>query len=176
LLDAGVEGIHYTKDESGKVIPDPECANAYANWDTNFFQRTGLTSYENIFPTLAGLDSNGNAADIFAQEMYTNNKWNVFDNKWWENFMYRGDYFTGVLTFNPDTQQDANDAYAKIQSYADNRIRKCIIVKPKDLENEWNSLYEQIKSDGVDEVNRAITENLNSRLKFLGVDIEEALK
>lgn len=176
LLDAGVEGIHYTRDASGKVIPDPACAKAYANWDTNFFQSTGLASYENIFPTLAGLDAEGNAADIFAQEIYTNNKWNLFDNKWWENFMYRGDYFTGVLTFNPDTQQEANDAYAKIQSYADNRIRKCIIIKPNEIEKEWNMLYTQMKNDGVDKVNAAITENLNKRLKFLGVTIEEAFK
>ena len=176
LLDAGVEGTHYTKDSSGKVIPDPECSKAYANWDTTYFQKVGLTSYENVFPTLAGLNADGNASDIFAQEMYTNNKWNVFDNKWWENFMYRGDYFTGILTFNPDTQQDANDAYAKIQGYADNRIRRCIIVEPENLEKEWNNLYEQIKKDGVVKVNEALTSNLQNRLKFLGSTIEEAFK
>lgn len=90
--------------------------------------------------------------------------------------MYRGDYFTGILTFNPDTQQDANDAYAKIQGYADNRIRRCIIVEPENLEKEWNNLYEQIKKDGVVKVNEALTSNLQNRLKFLGSTIEEAFK
>jgi putative aldouronate transport system substrate-binding protein len=176
LLNAGVEGIHHRRDSSGNVVPDPEAAAAYANWDTSFFQRTGLTSYVNIFPTLAGLDAKGNAADIFAQEMYTNNRWNIFDNKWWANFMYRGDYFTGVMDFNPDTQQVANDAYSKIQSYADDWIKRCIIVKPEQLEAEWNRLYDQMKRDGVEQINAAINANLQKRMKVLSFTLEEAFK
>jgi len=176
LCDAGIEGKFYTRDSDGKVKPNPEYSNAYANWDTNFFQKTGLTSYENIFPTLAGLDAKGNAADIFAQEMYTNNKWNMFDTKFFETFTYRGDYFTDILTLNPDSQQEAFEAMTKIGGYANDRIRKCIIVKPEDLDKEWNSLYVQMKKDGLDKLNSAITDNLNNKLKKLGTTIDEALK
>lgn len=167
LLNAGVEGVTYTKDASGTLIPDPEIMKGYTAWDANTLKTYGLGGWQGLFPSLAGLDAEGNAYDIYAQSTFDNDRWAQYNNVDSRYFAYPN-IISPVGTLNKENQPDAFTAYSKISTYVTDRLTKAIIANSdKEMEEEWDKAYRQMKTDNLDGLNQALDDNWNLLAKTL---------
>lgn len=172
LVNAGVEGVTYNKVD-GKNIPIDEVAKGYASWDTNVIKKYGVGGWFNIFPSMAGVDKDGNANDINAQKVFEDDKWVVYNNKDWQRFSYT-QIVSGAGDLKKEKHPDAFEAFIKINGYIKDRMVKAIVAPNAEFsEKEWEKAVQQMKSDGLDKLNIALEENWLKLAKTLNKDPEK---
>jgi ABC-type sugar transport system, periplasmic component len=179
LLCTGIEGVNYTKGADGKLVPIKETLDNYAAWNGEFFKKSGVASLMNVLPTLAGVDENGNAADIYAVGVFQSNKWQQYNIKNCNQYQYDGGIVdVGTITsFDPDKQADAQSAYSKIKTYVGDRFTKCVLAgTPQEAQAQYARLLDQMKKDSLDKLNSAVSENFDKRMKFIGVMAQDVFK
>ena len=169
LLGSGTEGLSYTADATGKRIPTAKAQKAYTDWDSNVLKELGLGSWEGLLPTLAGVNADGTAYDIFQQAIFESNKWSQYDLKDWTQFSSAA-YAQGAINlFSSQTQPDAYDANSKIGIYVGSNIARAIVASSQaECEKIWSDCVKQMKADGLDKVSQALNENWIQEAKIFG--------
>lgn len=171
LLGAGIEGVSYTLDASGKKVPTAKAQKAYTDWDSNALKELGLGSWEGLFPTFSGLNAQGAAYDIFQQAIFESNKWSIYDLKDWTHFSNAAYAQSAINMYSADTQSDAYDANSKINIYVGSDIVRAIMAPTKDqCDSIWSDCMKQMKADGLDSVDKALNDNWNAEAKLFGKD------
>jgi putative aldouronate transport system substrate-binding protein len=170
LVNAGVEGVSYTKDSKGKLVPKDDIAKGYASWDTNVLKKTGVGGWFNILPSNAGLDKNGNANDINAQKVFDEDRWVSYNNTDWKRFSYpRITSPVGDLT--KEKNPEAFEANTKINGYINDRLTRAIVAEsPEASAAEWSKAVQQMKTDGLDKLTAALQDNWLKLAKTLNRD------
>jgi len=166
LLNAGVEEVTYKKDTNGKRQPIDEFYNGYSVWDVNVLKKFGAATWVNIFPSLAGINTEGNAYDICAQKTFEENKWTQYNNIGWKKhgFVNIVSPFYGQIS--QSKQANAFEAKSKINAYISDRLIKAVIAKnPQDCQAEWEKVKNQMKGDGLDTITTAVEQNWNEMAK-----------
>ncbi|MFD2612311.1 extracellular solute-binding protein [Paenibacillus gansuensis] len=172
LLNAGVEGVTYNRVD-GKNVPTDEVAKGYAAWDTNVIKKYGVGGWFNIFPSLAGVDKEGNANDINAQKVFEDDKWVVYNNMDWKRFSYT-QIVSGVGDLKKENNPEAFEAFVRINGYAKDRMVKAIVAPDgQTSKKEWAKAVQQMESDGLAELNKALEENWIKLAKALNKDPEK---
>lgn len=164
----GVEGVTYTKGADGKLLPMDEMYKGYVVWDANTLKKFGVGGWECILPSLGGFGANGQVFDIFAAKTFDENKWAIYNNSDWKNISYINP-LAMTADLNQTTQPDAFEASSKINSYIKDRIVKAIIQPtPEKSASEWTKSMEQMKADGLDELDKALSANWNELARAMG--------
>ena len=173
IIGAGVEGVTYTRDADGTIVPTEEVAKGYAMWDTNMIKKYGIGSWLNILPSMEGLDENGNAYDVNAQTAFTQDKWVMYNNKDWEHFAYPRT-INANAKIDSATQKQAHEALSKISTYAFDRIAKAVAQPDEEsCMAEWNKCLEQMNADGLEELDKALADNWNALAEAYGKSPEK---
>ncbi len=167
LICAGVEGQTYTKDADGKLTPVDEVAKGYAAWDGNMIKKFGIGNWFNTFPVLAGLDKNGNANEINAQETFGKSPWVLYNNHDIQYFAYPA-IVSSAGDITKENQPDAFAANSIISAYAVDMMTKAVVASPDQCESEWKAAFDKMQADGLDKLNTAMDENWNKLAKLLG--------
>lgn len=166
LLNAGVDGVTYNKDSSGKRVPIDDFYKGYSVWDVNVLKKYGAATWVNIFPSLAGVDETGNAYDICAQKTFEENKWTQYNNIGWKYHGYVNIVSPYYGQISQTKQQDAFEAKSKIEAYIHDIIVKPIIAKDaQECQAEWDKILNQMKSDGLDKIEPAVEQNWSDMAK-----------
>lgn len=161
IIGAGVEGITYSVDENGFMVPTEETVAGYAAWDTNMIKKHGLGSWLNLLPALEGMGPNGQAFDINAEACFTTDRWVVYNNTDYLHFAYPRILST-VGQLNIEEQWEAYDALSKIETYFGDRIAKAIVSADLDAAMvEWEVCKAQMKADGLEKLDEAVAEAWN---------------
>ncbi len=111
IICAGVEGVTYTVDENGFMVPTQETIDGYAAWDTNMIKKHGIGSWLNLLPCLEGIGENGQAFDINAEACFKSDRWVVYNNTDYTHIAYPRILPT-VGRLNAEEQWEAFDAYS----------------------------------------------------------------
>lgn len=172
LVNAGVEGVTYNKVD-GKNVPIDEIAKGYAAWDMNVIKKYGVGGWFNIFPSLAGVDKDGNANDINAQKVFEDDKWVVYNNKDWQQFSYT-QIVSSAGDLKKENHPEAFEALLKINGYITDRMVKAIVAPNEEAsKKEWDDAVKQMEADGLNEMNKALDENWKKLAAALGKEPDQ---
>lgn len=158
IIGAGVEGVTYTVDDKGWMIPVDEVLKGYAAWDTNMIKKYGIGSWLNILPNLEGIGPNGQSFDINAEAAFKSNRWVMYNNTDYTHIAYPR-LLSSVGQLNSETQWEAFDALSKISAYFGDRLAKAAVAPNREAAMaEWEKTVAQMKADGLQKLDEAVSE------------------
>ena len=160
LVCAGIEGKDYFEDPAtGWYKPSDEVFKGYREWDANILKKTGVGAWFNILPCLAGVNKDGHCMDINSEYAFMQDKWVMYNNTDWKHFADNW-IVSPYLSLEADAQADAVDAESKIGAYKLDRMTNIMLTKdPATIEGELAKLQAQMKTDGIEALEKAQTDN-----------------
>lgn len=174
LVCAGVEGTDYTKDDStGWYKPNADVFAGYRVWDANVLKKTGVGGWLDVIPCVAGVTDDGHCYDVNAEYAFSQDPWVTYNVADWKHFSF-GMIMSPYESLDTDSQADAVDADSKISAYLNDRLTNIMLTKdPSTIDGELAKLQEQMKSDGVEALEKAQTDNWTELAKQKGVAPEK---
>jgi putative aldouronate transport system substrate-binding protein len=174
LVNAGVEGIDYTKDATtGWYKPNADIFAGYSVWDANTIKQSGVGAWLDVLPNMAGVTADGHCYDINAEYAFSQDKWVLYNNIDWKHYAYSA-VVSPFTSLDPDTQADAVDADSKIGAYLNDRLTNIMLASdPSTIDGDLAKLQAQMKSDGIDALEKAQTDNWNAIAKQMNVSPEK---
>lgn len=175
IIGAGVEGVTYTTNDDGILTPTEEMATAYAQWDVNIIKKHGVGNWLNLLPAMEGIRDDGHAYDINAEVAFTSDPWVSYNNKDYLHFAYPR-IISAVARLDSEETPEAYEAYSKISTYAYDRIARAIMAAtPEECQQEWETCLEQMKLDGLADLDAALDKNWRELAEAYGVEPDAVL-
>jgi putative aldouronate transport system substrate-binding protein len=174
LVNAGIEGVHFTKDPStGWYKPADDVFAGYSVWDANVLKKTGVGAWLDVLPSVAGVTDDGHCYDVNAEYAFSQDKWVMYNNSDWKHYGYTA-IVSPFTALDPDTQADAVDADSKISAYLNDRLTNIMLsTDPSVIDTELGKLQAQMKSDGLAALEKAWTDNWTTIASQMNVDPEK---
>ncbi|NLK21956.1 MAG: extracellular solute-binding protein [Epulopiscium sp.] len=179
LNNWGIEGIHYTVEDGKRVVSDEEYKKRTTD-GTNYKKETGIEVYTHPFPRWGRgkLDSTGNpyvvdSVDLIKQR-YTEPEKEVlkaYGVEMWKDLypsrdeIPKSDWGAAFLV-NIPAESEIPVILERCDSIMRQSIVQSIIAKPGEFDDVWQKAMDELKSSGVEEMNKDFTNLVNKQIEF----------
>ena len=179
LLNWGIEGKHYTYDESGKRKFLPE-VQKQRNTDRDFGKKTGIGIYAYPFPQRGdgSVDPTGNNYTPNTLQMFIDN-YNSAEKETLEAYGVKSwpELFTDskelgqskhgqAWQYNIPSDSDIAIIQKKADDYVQKAATQAILGSPSNFDAAWDKIQEDLKAMDIDKLNEGMSKLTSEKIKL----------